>query len=490
LISSSGNEEQLASMIKTCNEHGVGIYVDAVFNHMGKGETGCGVGFAGTPYCNRSYENFKPKDFHHNSINRKTLTLTPTSVHHNCVIDFAGASKNWTAGGDPQPIEMWNCDLIGLPDLNVEDEHVQEVIAAHLTKLLELGADGLRIDAAKHMPPVRIKEILDKARKASGKPCKDVVLELFSNETKPVTPSMYLIDGLVEYFQYQKWIAGNIARVDNIDEADPLRVGSMDRLRHIEQEFPYKSENIVTFLDNHDTQRGPWAVLTYRKPKLYTLASIFMLAHPFGYPKVMSSFYIENNATSGPAMDAAPPKTPVHGPDGEVNCLDGKNWVCEHRIPGIANMVKWRKVAGGAPINHWVDENGDRIAFGRGSAFLAMNRNDTTWTAILQTGLPAGKYCDVFQSDIVESCPFVEVDAEGYMHVEVPPIAAVLIHAEAKPASTRTRLTANIASPSSSSPVVYVIFLAALAALAMVRVAVQFMKKGCRNDDGYSSLVA
>jgi len=348
----------------------------------------------------------------------------------------------------------------------------------------------LRIDAAKHMPPEDIKQILDKARKASGKPCNDVILELFSNETKPVAPSMYLIDGLVEYFQWQRKVAGNIARVQFIDESDPLRYGSMDRLRHIEEEFPYESENIVTFLDNHDTQRGPWAVLTYRQPELYTLASIFMLAHPYGYPKVMSSFYIKNNATGGPYLDYGPPKTPVHGPDGKVNCLDGKNWVCEHRIPGIANMVKWRKVAGGAPINHWADENGDRIAFGRGSAFLAMNRNDTTWTTILQTGLPAGKYCDVFQSDMVESCPYVEVDADGFVHVEVPPIAAVLIHAEAQAASAMTRLTATTGSSSLSSNIVFSLFVVALAAVAMLKVAIQFMKKGCRNDDDYSNLVA
>jgi alpha-amylase len=264
----------------------------------------------------------------------------------------------------------------------------------------------------------------------------------------------------------------------------------MDRLRHIEEEFPYQGDNIVTFLDNHDTQRGPWAVLTYRQPELYTLASIFMLAHPYGYPKVMSSFYIKNNATGGPYLDYPPPTVPVHEPNGKVNCLDGKHWVCEHRITGIANMVKWRKVAGGAPINNWYDENGDRIALARGSAFLAMNRNDTTWTAILQTGLPAGKYCDVFQSDAVESCPYVEVDAEGFVHVEVSPIAAVIIHAESQAASTMTRLTAKTASSSLSGSCVFVFFLVSMAAVAMLKVAVQSMQKGCRRDDGYSNLAA
>ena len=45
----------------------------------------------------------------------------------------------------------------------------------------------------------------------------------------------------------------------------------------------------VVFMDNHDTQRGD-APLTYKNGQRYYLANVFMLAHPYGHPKVMSSY--------------------------------------------------------------------------------------------------------------------------------------------------------------------------------------------------------
>ncbi|KAH8289977.1 hypothetical protein KR054_004900, partial [Drosophila jambulina] len=54
------------------------------------------------------------------------------------------------------------------------------------------------------------------------------------------------------------------------------------------------SDRSLVFVDNHDNQRGHGAggadVLTYKVPKQYKMASAFMLAHPFGTPRVMSSF--------------------------------------------------------------------------------------------------------------------------------------------------------------------------------------------------------
>jgi hypothetical protein len=53
------------------------------------------------------------------------------------------------------------------------------------------------------------------------------------------------------------------------------------------------------FVDNHDNQRGHGAggstILTYKDKKAYTLASIFMLAHPYGIPRVMSSYAFSNS---------------------------------------------------------------------------------------------------------------------------------------------------------------------------------------------------
>ena len=50
----------------------------------------------------------------------------------------------------------------------------------------------------------------------------------------------------------------------------------------------------IVFVDNQDNQRGkgsatPWT-LTFKNPKEYKMANAFMLAHPYGISRIMSSF--------------------------------------------------------------------------------------------------------------------------------------------------------------------------------------------------------
>lgn len=55
------------------------------------------------------------------------------------------------------------------------------------------------------------------------------------------------------------------------------------------------SVDALVFVDNHDSQRGGDAnILTYRRRREYRMAVAFMLAHPFGVPRVMSSFAFDN----------------------------------------------------------------------------------------------------------------------------------------------------------------------------------------------------
>ena len=54
----------------------------------------------------------------------------------------------------------------------------------------------------------------------------------------------------------------------------------------------------LVFVDNHDNQRGG-GVLTYKEDYNYKLASGFLLAHPYGFKRVMSS-YDFNDFDQGP----------------------------------------------------------------------------------------------------------------------------------------------------------------------------------------------
>lgn len=99
----------------------------------------------------------------------------------------------------------------------------------------------------------------------------------------------------------------------------------------------------------------------------------------------MSSYYFTNS-------DAGPPGVPVH--DGNtLHCNDGSTWVCEHRRPGIAGMVRFRLVTAGAAATNWQYDSGNanRVAFARGNlGFIAINMDpNSAWSATLTVPLYA-----------------------------------------------------------------------------------------------------
>ncbi|RAK50811.1 hypothetical protein DJ017_19895, partial [Phenylobacterium soli] len=156
------------------------------------------------------------------------------------------------------------------------------------------------------------------------------------------------------------------------------------------------SDRSLVFVDNHDNQRGHGAggadVLTYKVPKQYKMASAFMLAHPFGTPRVMSSFSFTDTDQGPPTTDGHNIASPIFNSDN--SCSGG--WVCEHRWRQIYNMVAFRNAVGSDEIQNWWDNGSNQISFSRGSrGFVAFNNDNYDLNSSLQTGLPAGTYCDV-----------------------------------------------------------------------------------------------
>jgi len=71
-------------------------------------------------------------------------------------------------------------------------------------------------------------------------------------------------------------------------------------------------------------------------------------------------------------------------------------WLCQHRWIAISGMVGFRNNVGSNALSNWSSPQGDRIAFGRGSAgFVAINNNSGQWSGTFSSALPAGTYCDV-----------------------------------------------------------------------------------------------
>jgi len=274
----------------------------------------------------------------------------------------------------------------------------------------KIGIAGFRIDAAKHQDAGELGELLSRVNKSLY-----LFQEVIAGDGEAVTPQMYTSLGQVTEFNYARKLAPNFA-----DEGKLKYLSSFG-----EGWGMLKSSDAVVFFDNHDSQRGG-ADLTYKNGEVYQLGNIFMLAHPYGYPKVMSSYYFDQH-------DQGPPSSSVHS-GSSVNCgsptgTNGKPWVCEHRWTAIANMVAWRKSAGSSDVTGFAAPDGNTISFCRGSAAcVALNRGSNTWSTSVKFSVPAGEYCNVIVSDDTSSCPSIVVNSDGSANVQVPAVGAVAVH--------------------------------------------------------------
>lgn len=386
LQSRSGTPAQFADMVSRCKAAGVDIYVDAVINHMAANS---GVGTAGSSYDvnSLSYPIYSSNDFNANcDINQSDYANDAWRVRH--------------------------CRLTGLPDLNTSDStYVQPTIANYLNHLLDLGVAGFRLDASKHMDPSDIAAI---ESRLNGSPY--VFQEVIDNGGEAISSSEYTGNGDVTEFKYTSNL-GNVFRNQRLSYLSTWG----------ESWGFISSQQAVVFTDNHDNQRnGTSNILTYKDGDLYTLANVFMLAHPYGYPKIMSSFYFNNH-------DDGPSSSPVWNNGQPSGC--NSQWVCEHRWRPIANMVGFRNATDGYALSNWWDNGNNQIAFGRsGHGFVVINRENGSLQHTFTTGMADGDYCNVIAGDPENQCRddngsshYVTV-SNGTLNINVPAMTAVAIY--------------------------------------------------------------
>ncbi|OQV22309.1 Alpha-amylase 2B [Hypsibius exemplaris] len=402
LVSRSGNEAEFKDMVKRCNRAGVRIYVDAVFNQMAGSR---GIGSAGSSFdsATRNYSGvpFGPEDF------------TPRSE---CPTKSGGIDSYNNA------LEVRNCDLLGMPDLAIYKNKTRETIVKYLNHLIDIGVAGFRIDAAKHMWPQHLYDLLSTLKDlnpsvfaAGTRPF--IFEEVIDQGGEPIKDAEYTRNGRVTEFKYGKELSKGIKK-----EGGQL----LKYFRNFGEQWGFlPADRAVTFVDNHDNQRGHGGgggILTFRNAREYKIANAFMLAHPYGFPQVMSSFTWpqrfadgedKNNWMGPPSDDKGHTNSVPIRPD---NSCDG-GWICEHRWRQITNMVGFRNVAGDKHLTHWWDNGANQIAFGRGDkAFIVINNEGLTLKQTLPTGFHTGIYCDVISGDkIGATCSGkrIEVKADG-----------------------------------------------------------------------------
>ncbi|XP_062335950.1 pancreatic alpha-amylase-like [Osmerus eperlanus] len=424
LCSRSGTEQELRDMVCRCNNVGVKIYADVVINHM----CASGAGEGGRSTCG-SYFNAGTREF----------PSVPYSFSH--FNDDKCTTRSGNIESYQDIYQVRNCRLVGLLDLAQEKEHVRDRIAGYLNKLVDMGVAGFRVDACKHMWPEDLKAIYERLHNLNttwfpvdSRPL--IYQEVIDVGGEPVTASQYSGLGLVTEFKYgaklgsviRKWNGGKLCDLKAWGE----RCGLMP------------SDEALVFVDNHDNQRGHGAggdsILTFREARMYKMATAFMLAHPYGRARVMSS-YRWDRCCSADGKDQNDWMGPPSFPDGSTkpvpiqsdgSCGDG--WVCEHRWRPIRNMVMFRNVVDGEPLSNWWDNGSNQIAFGRGGhGFIAINNDNCPLDVILFTGLPRGTYCDVISGE-KDGCRCsgrqVTVDGEGralfnISHRDREPIIAI-----------------------------------------------------------------
>ena len=82
------------------------------------------------------------------------------------------------------------------------------------------------------------------------------------------------------------------------------------------------------------------------------MANAFMLGWPYGFTRVMSSYYWDQNMVDGKDLNdwVGPPHDSnydIVSPSINADDSCGSGWICEHRWRQIYNMVKFRNVAHG-----------------------------------------------------------------------------------------------------------------------------------------------
>jgi alpha-amylase len=191
----------------------------------------------------------------------------------------------------------------------------------------------------------------------------------------------------------------------------------------------------VVVIDNHDTERMMPNILSYKNSQnnAYVLAYIFMLAWPFGIPKIMSSFRFTG-------QDDSIPTTRVWQNDRNT-CFDKNSpWVAQHRWSAIANMVLFRsRTKDALGVSHvWAD--GNQVAFARtyqkskeyvtSFGFVVINATERPLKRRFETGLPGGKYYDFVSGHLSGGKmqgATIEVEAYGFATITVQPFDAVVI---------------------------------------------------------------
>jgi alpha-amylase len=253
-IEGLGSESDLTRLIAKAHGCNMKVIADVVFNHMANVDDGDQFEDL------TKYSGLTPADFHTNA---------GTENESSCNLD----EEDYRDGNRQQEMDCW---LSGLPDLDVERPTVKSLHKAHLRKLLSLGIDGFRFDAAKHMPREALQEYID-----------------FINAESHNRAWNYL--EVIEDHDTSASDYNDIAAVTDFVLYHSMRAafGFSGDLRSLRPPHAVPDARSVTFGQNHDTIREPqpgvvngFAISPYDDVTDGYLATAYVLGREGGTPLV------------------------------------------------------------------------------------------------------------------------------------------------------------------------------------------------------------
>lgn len=122
-----GDKDDLKDLCDEAEKYDIDIIVDIVFNHMA---TDGGTDGDGLPSVDSEVETYEPYIYQNQDV----------CFHH---------SKSSSLSGSAAVTQVYPYG--GLPDLNTSNEYVQQRCLSLLKECIDVGVDGFRFDAAKHI---------------------------------------------------------------------------------------------------------------------------------------------------------------------------------------------------------------------------------------------------------------------------------------------------------------------------------------------------